>query len=85
MSREVMTINPSTGSGRGPVDDGDEGSDAGMHRAPFCVIGGYPRTPFLFISLMQEKRNQRVHYPQGPLDRGMQLTTGRDRPSSGFW
>ena len=26
----------------------------------------------LFISLMQEKRNQRVHYPQGPLDRGMQ-------------
>ena len=34
---------------------------------------------------MQEKRNQRVHYPQGPLDRGMQLTTGRDRPASGFW
>ena len=26
----------------------------------------------LFISLMQEKRNQRVHYPQGPLQRGMQ-------------
>ena len=27
---------------------------------------------FLFISLMQEKRNQRVHDPQGPLQRGMQ-------------
>ena len=39
---------------------------------------------FLFISLMQEKRNQRVHYPQGPLDRGMQLTSGRDRPTSRF-
>ena len=33
----------------------------------------------MFISLMQEKRNQRVHYPQGPLDRGMQTGTRRNR------
>ena len=44
-------------------------------------------TFFLFISLMQEKRNQRVHYPQGPLQRGMQplllslLHFGKLRPS----
>lgn len=38
----------------------------------------------MFISLMQEKRNQRVHYPQGPLDRGMQLIPCRDRTTSGF-
>ena len=40
---------------------------------------------FLFISLMQEKRNQRVHYPQGPLHRGMQLIPCRDRTTSEFW
>ena len=50
-----------------------------------CRLGCYRRGDlFLFISLMQEKRNQRVHYPQGPLDRGMQLTSGRDRPTSRF-
>ena len=36
----------------------------------------------LFISLMQEKRNQRVHYPQGPLDRGMQTENCRNRQFS---
>ena len=35
-----------------------------------------------FISLMQEKRNQRVHYPQGPLDRGMQTENCRNRQFS---
>ena len=58
MSREVTTINPSTGSGRGPVDGG-EGSDAGMHRAPFCVIGGYPRTPVCSFLAHSEKMNQK--------------------------
>ena len=39
----------------------------------------------LFISLMQEKRNQRVHYPQGPLHRGMQPENCRNRQfSAGF-
>ena len=35
-----------------------------------CSFGKEPKV--MFISLMQEKRNQRVHYPQGPLHRGMQ-------------
>ena len=34
------------------------------------LLGKEPKV--MFISLMQEKRNQRVHYPQGPLQRGMQ-------------
>ena len=34
------------------------------------LLGKEPKV--MFISLMQEKRNQRVHYPQGPLHRGMQ-------------
>ena len=68
MSREVMTIRPMV------IDRG--GGACEESQAPFFV------SPFrkgakgyLFISLMQEKRNQRVHYPQGPLQRGMQLTT----------
>ena len=31
------------------------------------LLGKEPKV--MFISLMQEKRNQRVHYPQGPLQR----------------
>ena len=48
--------------------------------APFflCPFGKRSKG-ILFISLMQEKRNQRVHYLQGPLDRGMQKIFRRDR------
>ena len=72
MSREVMTIRPMV------IDRG--GGACEESQAPFFV------SPFrkgakgyLFISLMQEKRNQRVHYPQGPLQRGMQKIFRRDR------
>ena len=74
MSRGVMTTRPVV------IDRG--GGACEESQAPFlCSFRKEPKGN-LFISLMQEKRNQRVHYPQGPLQRGMQTENCRNRQFS---
>ena len=55
-----------------PAVASDQRSSASARRKKQRSIHPLQGLLFLFISLMQEKRNQRVHYPQGPLQRGMQ-------------
>ena len=50
-------------------------------RAPFCVIGGYPRTPALFIfSLAPRKRTKRGTLPPRPHVRSFLLTEEEKEP-----
>ena len=45
---------------------------------------GEPPDPIMFISLAQRKGTKEDCYPQGPLHRGMQLTTREDPLRQGF-
>ena len=57
-----------------------------LHNIRYIKKGIPPVTPFFFFfSDSRRKGTKEDCYPQGPLQRGMQLITGRDRPSSRFW